>query len=83
MIPCELDITSNSFSDETIITYEIELPPARNKMGLNLLDYEDFTIPCFIDTIPNEPSGNQLMTQANKTFRSMLPMDKIASHPKA
>ena len=27
LIPCELDLTSTPFSDTTIITYEIEVPP--------------------------------------------------------
>ena len=27
LIPCELDLTSTPFKDETIITYDIELPP--------------------------------------------------------
>ena len=27
LIPCKLDITSTPCSDETIITYDIELPP--------------------------------------------------------
>ena len=45
LIPCELDHTYTKFSDETIITHEIEFPPSRNKVGFNLLDDEDFTIP--------------------------------------
>ena len=28
LIPCELDLISTPFSDETIITYDIELPPS-------------------------------------------------------
>ena len=34
LIPCELDITSTPFSDTTVITYEIELPPSGKKVGL-------------------------------------------------
>ena len=45
LIPCELDLTSNPFRDETIITHDIELPPSGKKIGFNLLDDEDFTIP--------------------------------------
>ena len=45
MIPCELDLTFTPFRDETIITYEIELPPSGKKIGFNLLDDEDFTVP--------------------------------------
>ena len=45
LIPCKLDITSTPFRDETIITYDIELPPSGKKIGFNLLDDEDFTIP--------------------------------------
>ena len=34
------------------------------KVGLNLLDDDDFTIPYITDTIPNSPSGDQLPSQA-------------------
>ena len=34
LIPCELDLTSTPFSDTTIVTYEIELPPSIKKVGL-------------------------------------------------
>ena len=60
MIPCELDLTSTPFIDETIITYDIELPPSGKKIGFNLLDDEDFTIPYITDTIPNSLDGHQL-----------------------
>ena len=53
MIPCKLDITSTPFSDKKIITYDIELPPSGKKVGFNLLDDEDFTVPYITDTIPN------------------------------
>ena len=36
------------------------------KIGFNLLDYGDFTIPYIIDTIPNSPAVHQLMTQVKK-----------------
>ena len=52
-IPCELDVTYNSFRDKTILTCEIELPPSGKKIGLNLLDDEYYTIPYIIDTILN------------------------------
>ena len=52
------------FFDTTILTYEIELPPAGRKIGFNLLDDEDFIIPYVIYTIPNPPSGHQLPTQS-------------------
>ena len=45
LIPFELDLTSTPFRDETIITYDIELPPSGKKIGFNLLYDEDFTIP--------------------------------------
>ena len=45
LIPCELDIKSTPFSDTTIITYKIELPPSGKEFGFNLLGDEDFTIP--------------------------------------
>ena len=68
MIPCELDLTSTPFSDTTIITYEIELPPSGKKVGFNLLDDEDFTIPYITDTIPNSPAGHQITTQAKQNL---------------
>ena len=42
----------------------MELPPAGNKIGSNLLDDEDFTILYVADTIPNSPAGHQPPTQA-------------------
>ena len=53
LITCKLDFKSTPFSDETIITYEIELLPSGNKIGFNLLNDEDFKIPYITDTIPN------------------------------
>ena len=41
LIPCKLDLKSTPFSDETIITYDIELPPSGKKIGFNLLDDQD------------------------------------------
>ena len=38
------------------------------KVGFNLLDYEDFTIPYITDTILNSPSGRQLPTQAKRNL---------------
>ena len=63
MVPCELDIKSTPFSDATIITYKIELPPARNKIVFDLLDEKYFTIPYIIDMIPNSPFVHQLPTK--------------------
>ena len=53
LIPCELYLSSAPFSDETIIKYEIELPPSGKKISFNLLDDKDFTIPYITDTTPN------------------------------
>ena len=36
------------------------------KIGFNLLDYEDFTIPYITDPIPNSPDDHQLPTQGKK-----------------
>ena len=66
LIPCELDLTSTPFSDATIITYDIELPPSGKKDGFKLLDDEDFTIAYINDTIPNSPYGHQLLTQTKR-----------------
>ena len=63
LIPFELDITYNPFSNTKILTYEIELPPDGKKIGFNLLDDEDFTIPYVTDTIPNSPADHKLPTQ--------------------
>ena len=54
LITCKLDITSIPFSDETIITYDIELPPSGKKIGFNLLDDKDFTIPYITDTTQSQ-----------------------------
>ena len=66
LIPCEIDLASTTFSDDTTITYEMELPPSGKKIGFNLLDDEDFTIPYIIDNIPNSPAGHQLPSQAKR-----------------
>ena len=47
--------------DEKTITYYIEFPPSGKKIGLNLLDDEDFTIPYIPDTIPNSPDFLNVM----------------------
>ena len=39
-----------------------------NKIGLNLLDDEDFTIHYVIDKITHLPSVHQIPTQASKTL---------------
>ena len=64
MIPCELDLISTLFSNTKILAYEIYLPPSGNKISLNLLYDEYFTIPFVNDTISNSPSGHQLPTQS-------------------
>ena len=65
-IPCKLDLTSTTFIDTKIITYETESPPSGKKIGFNILDEKDFTIPYVIDTIPNSPASHQLLTQVKK-----------------
>ena len=64
MIPCELDPKYTPFCDTKILTHEIELPPSGKKVGFNLLDDEDFTIPYITDKITNSPAGHQLPAQA-------------------
>ena len=66
MISCEIDIKYTLFSDTTVITYEIVLPYSGKKVGFNLLDDEDFTIPYISDKIPNSPAGHQLPSQAKR-----------------
>ena len=45
-----------------MIKYEIDLPPSGKKVGFNLLDDEDFTIPYITNTTPDTPGGHQLPT---------------------
>ena len=45
LITCEIDPTSTTFSAPTIITYDIDLLPSGFKIGFNLMDDKDFTIP--------------------------------------
>ena len=66
MIPCELDISSTTFEDVKIITYEIKLPSIGNQIGFNLMDDDDFKTPYIIDTIPNFPVSHKLPTQDKK-----------------
>ena len=66
MIPCELDLISIPFCDIKILTYEIELPPAENKIGFNIQDDEYFTIPYVIDTIPHSPADHKLPKRAKQ-----------------
>ena len=68
MIPCKLDLTSTPLRDETIITYEIESSTSGKKIGFNLLDDKDFTIPYINDTIPDSPAGHGLPSQANRNM---------------
>ena len=68
LIPFELDLTYATFSDTNIITYEIDLPPSENKIGFNLMDDDDFTIPYVTDKIPYSPSSHQLPTQATRNM---------------
>ena len=68
LIPCELDLTSTPFSDTTIMTYEIELPPSGNKVYFILLHDEDFTIAHITDTIPNTLSVLQVPSQAKRNL---------------
>ena len=49
-----------------MITYDIELPPSGKKIGFNLMEDEDFTIPYITDTITNSPDGHQLPSQSER-----------------
>ena len=80
LIPCELDLTSTPWCDTNILTYEIDLPPDGKKIGVNLLDEEDFSIPYVTDTIPKLPAGYQLPTQGEKMCGSFLSMEKSISY---
>ena len=44
----------------------MELPPSRRKIGFNLLDDQNFTIPYITDTISNLPAGHQIPSQAKR-----------------
>ena len=65
-IICELDIKPTTFCNTKILTYEIELLPSGNKIGLNLLDDEYSKIPYVNDSISNSPAYHQLTIQAEK-----------------
>ena len=47
------------------------------KIGLKLLDDEDFTLLYVMDKIPNSPDGRQIPTQAKKICVSLLSMENI------
>ena len=51
-----------------MILYKIEPLPAVKKVGLNLMDGDDFTTQYIIDTITNSPEGHQLSTQAKNLW---------------
>ena len=68
MIKFEIDLTSTPFSNTTILTYEIGLPPSGKNIFI-LLDDEYFTIPYVTDTIPNFPFGNKPPTQSKQNAR--------------
>ena len=63
---CNIDISYALLVGAKIIKYEIELPPARNKIYFNLVDYGYFMIPYILDTIPKSMASNQLQTQFKK-----------------
>ena len=63
MIPFELDLTSTTFSNITIIADEIELTYPGKNVGFNLLDDEYFTISYVIDTTPNSSGCHRLPSQ--------------------
>ena len=48
----------------------INLPPSGKKIGFNLLDDADFTIPYITVTIPNSPADHQLPEQAKRMYGS-------------
>ena len=43
-----------------------ELPPSGKKVGCNLLNDEDFTIPYITNTTPNSPASHQLTAKARR-----------------
>ena len=51
-----------------MITYEIESPPSGIKVGFNLLDDEDYTIPYITDKTQNPPAGYQPLSQAKRNM---------------
>ena len=68
LIPCEVDLTSTTFSDTPILKYKIELPHSGKKNGFNLLHDEYFTIHYITDTIPNSPASHQLPTKSKQNM---------------
>ena len=48
LMPCEIDLSYTPFEYATIFTYTIQLPTTGKKIGFNLMDDDDFTIPYII-----------------------------------
>ena len=46
----------------------MELSPVWKKIGLNLFDYDDFTITYILHQIPKSPESHQLPTQSKKNM---------------
>ena len=66
LIPRELDILSTTFSDTTILTYEIQLPISVKKTGFNLLNDKYFIIPYVTDKIPSSPASRKHPKKAKR-----------------
>ena len=54
----------------------------RGKIGFNLMDDDDFTIPYIIKTIPKSPAGIQLLTQNQENCLDYLSQFRTAHNQK-
>ena len=50
------------------LSHEIELYPSGRKVGFNLLDDEEFTIPYITDTVPNSLAVHKIPTQDKRNM---------------
>ena len=58
LVPCELELYDTPFEDSTIVQYHFDFPPLEKKIGLNSIDYYDFTFPCIIENVQNSTAVN-------------------------
>ena len=58
----------------TIISYELEFPPAGKKIVSNLLNGDDFTNPYIIDTTTNSPAGYMKFQHKLRIFCGLFPL---------
>ena len=55
MVTCELELYYKPSVDATVVQYDLGFPPMGDKIGLNLIDDDDFNIPYVLSAITNSP----------------------------